>query len=112
MSNADRCADPTRDEIEARRTELLADEPLVHVFSRPAVSKILSVLIPAYEAMSVSALARQADVSPNTVRNCRDILLEHNLIEHTGDKGGASYYRAKMDSEEMQAVVDLHGALR
>lgn len=90
-----------------------ADEsPLMALFSTPARTKILSVLVSEHgRDLSKSEIARQAGVSRSTVYEHIEELLELGVIQHTRTTQGGQSPRYQFDDESRigAALYELEG---
>ena len=92
--------------------EAFDTEPLIEVFAKPGNVRIMLTLVDAAgNPLPVSDIATSADIDKQTFYNNVDILTSYNLIEEADKVGNATRYRAKMDSETVQAFIHLYDAL-
>lgn len=92
--------------------ELIKDEPLIEVFGKPGSIKIMRTLIDGMGApLPVSDIAEQSGIDTQTFYNNEELLIEYELIERVDKIGNAMRYRAKMESEPVQALMHLYDAL-
>lgn len=97
---------------EATTEYSIKDEPVVEVFSRPAVVKILKVFADGVKTdFPPSDIIEQAEIGRNAWYDNKDILLEYGFIEQTRSVGNPPMYRADTDAEPMQAFIHLYDAL-
>lgn len=96
------------DEIATDPNRVFEDAPVIDVFGDSGVVRILTVINDAGKAeLTVSDIADNANVTSQTVYNNLDSLIEYDFIEEAGKAGNATQYRAKLDSDTMQAFMLL-----
>lgn len=111
-------ADPTQTseeytgEVAEDLDRIFRENPIIEVFNKPSNLRVLVTLIDAGgNPLSVSDIAEQADVDPQTFYNNEDLLLKYGLIEKADKIGNAQRYQVDLSSEPIQALMNLYDTM-
>ena len=102
----------TDDPVSAARTRR-ERHPIAQFAQHPKATTIMQVLVDAGgQDLGVSTICDHAGISRDTWYNCREMLLDYGLVEHTRDENGGPLYRARMESDVVTAWQTFRAALR
>lgn len=86
-------------------------DPTVDVFSRPATVRILCTLLDYEAAATARDVLEVTDISTQTFYDNVEVLECHGLVDRPKKSGNAWMYRAKFETDAIQAFQEFREAL-
>jgi hypothetical protein len=97
---------------DAESADHYGDEPVVELFSNPAVVRIITALVDGGpQDFAPGDICEMAGIARRTWYDNRDLLEAYGFIEETRTAGNTSMYRARHGEEPVEGFVHLYDAL-